>query len=350
MDLYDITIIGAGPSGLFAAFYAGLRGMRTKVIEALPEPGGQLAILYPEKFIYDVPGFPKIMAKDLVSSLWEQANRFNPSFHLAEKVGSLHHINSKVIELDTDKGIHHTKSVLIAAGIGAFSPNKLDIPKAKEFEENGVFYFVKEKADFQGKRILIVGGGDSAVDWALNLRETAKQVILIHRRDVFRSHEESLKQLFQSDIPIGLFYELKEINGSDNVESVKIFNNKRKEEISISTDAVLISIGFRADIGSIKDWGLEIQNRTISVDGSMRTNISGVFAAGDIAFDVDSAKLNLIATGFAQSTIAVNCAKKYIDPKSQMNPGHSSEMKLESGSESDQELVPAVTLDEFLKR
>lgn len=324
--------------------------MRTKVIEALPEPGGQLAILYPEKFIYDVPGFPRILAKDLVRSLWEQSNRFKPCFHLGERIDSLRHIDEKVIELETDKGQHHTKSVLITAGIGAFAPNKLDIPKAKEFEDNGVFYFVKEKADFQGKRILIVGGGDSAVDWALNLRETAKQITLIHRRDVFRSHEGSLRQLFESDIPVGLFYELRAINGSDNIESVRVFNSKRKEELNVPTDAVLINIGFKADIGPIKDWGLELENRTVCVDGSMRTNIPGVFAAGDIAFDMDSVKLNLIATGFAQSTIAVNFAKKYIDPKSQVSPGHSSEMNLEPSNEPAQKLTPAVTLEEFLAR
>lgn len=330
-DLYDIIIIGGGPVGLFAAFYAGLREMKTMLLESLSELGGQLTVLYPEKFIYDVAGFPKIIARDLVKNLVEQGLYFKPTVQLDEQAETLDRIeteNGPIFRLGTDKGRHFTRTILITAGIGAFAPNKLSIPNAARFDGKGVFYLVKEKTFFRGKNLLIVGGGDTAVDWALNLKDLAKHITLIHRRDQFRAHEGSVASLHKSPVEVKLFYELKEIQGNETVEGVTIFDNRNGHETQLPMDAVLINIGYKADIGPLREWGMELENRRIVVNGRMETSLPGVYAAGDIAQPKGSVYLNLIATGFGQATIAVNVAKNYIDPKSRVFPGHSSEMSL----------------------
>jgi len=327
-DVYDLTIIGAGPSGLFATFYAGLRQMKTKVIDALEEPGGQVAVLYPEKYIFDVPGYSKVLAKDLVRNLVDQAFQYGPTVVLGERVTSLRKSDG-IIELGTDKGTRHlTKAVLVAAGVGAFSPNRLEAKGALEYEGRGVFYFVKDKSVFRDKRLLIVGGGDSAVDWALNIKEIAEKITLVHRRDVFRAHEGSVAELMKSSVDVKLFYEVKSVTGDGSkVTQAVVFDNRSKAESTIDVDAILVNIGFRADLGPIKDWGLQIDGREIRANGRMETNIPGVYVAGDIAGPLDGVKLNLIATGYAQAALAVNVAKAYVDPNSKIFPGHSSEMK-----------------------
>lgn len=327
-DVFDLTIVGAGPSGLFATFYAGLRQMKTKVIDALEAPGGQVAVLYPEKYVFDVPGYSKILAKDLVRALVEQAFQYNASVVLGERVVSLRK-NDGVFELATSKGTtHYSKAVLISAGVGAFSPNRLEAKGAGDYEGKGVFYFVKDKSAFRDKRLLIVGGGDSAVDWALNMKDTAKKITLVHRRDVFRAHEGSVSELMKSNVDVRLFYEVASVSGDGGrVTGAVIFDNRTKAETPLDVDAILVNIGFRADLGPIKDWGLQIDGREIRANGKMETNIPGVFVAGDIAGPVDGVKLNLIATGYAQAAMAVNVAKAYVDPTSKIFPGHSSEMK-----------------------
>jgi len=326
MDLYDFTIIGSGPTGLFAGFYSGMRNMRTKIIEALPEVGGQLTVLYPEKFIYDSPGYPKVLAKDLVKNLHEQTNMFKPSFCFNERVKMVETISDNIIKLETNKTTHFTKNLLISAGIGAFEPNKLPLKNAEKYEGKGIYYHVKDKNIFRDKHILIIGGGDTALDWALTFQNWSKKVTLIHRRDVFRAHESSVRSLFSSDVSVKLFWELKSINGNKNIESVDIINNKTQEIERINVDIVLGNIGFKADIGPIKDWKLKIDNRHIVVDNNQETNIKGVFAAGDIAKQTDSVKLNLIATGFAQAATSVAVAKKRLDPVAPMYE-HSSEKR-----------------------
>ena len=327
-EVYDLTIIGAGPSGLFGAFYAGLRQMKTKIIDALEEPGGQVAVLYPEKYIYDVPGYSKVLAKDLVKSLVQQAFQYNPTVVLGERVTSLRRTDG-VFELATDKGSRHmSKAVLVAAGVGAFSPNKLEAQGASDYEGRGVYYFVKDKAAFRGKNLLVVGGGDSAVDWALNIQGTANKITLVHRRDVFRSHEGSVTELKKSACDVKLFYEVKKVLGDGTkVTQAVVFDNRTRAETTLDVDAILVNIGFRADLGPIKEWGLQIDGREIRVNGKMESNIPGVFVAGDIAGPLDGVKLNLIATGYAQAALAVNVAKAYVDPNSKIFPGHSSEMK-----------------------
>jgi thioredoxin reductase len=331
-EIYDVTIVGAGPTGLFAAFYAGMRQLKTKVVEALPEPGGQLAVLYPEKYIYDVPGHPKVLAKDLVHLLMQQTSLFQPTFVYEERVELLTRITvdgEDIWRLGTVEKGHRSRTVILTSGIGAFSPNRLDRPGVSEFEGNGVYYFVKDKRPFRNKRILIVGGGDTAVDWCLNLKDWASHITLIHRREEFRAHEASLAALHVTDIPIMTFWELKRVDGDKTVKSATIYESRIGEERTLDVDIVLINIGFKAALGPISTWGVEMEGpRHIKTNGAMETNLPGVFAAGDIAAAEGTTPLNLIATGFAQAAVAANAAKMHLDPKSRMFPGHSSEMRL----------------------
>jgi thioredoxin reductase (NADPH) len=322
-DIYDITIIGAGPTGLFGAFYAGMRKMRVLLIEALPEMGGQLITLYPEKFIYDVPGFKKIIAKDLVANLIEQAMQFDHTVRLGEQVTSLSYVDEeqRTIAVKTNADTYYAKSVLVAAGIGAFKPNTVNVPGVEAFENKGVCYFVKDPTVFEGKHVMIVGGGDSAVDWALHMHELASSVTLIHRRDGFRAHESSIQALHESPVDVKLFYELQEVHGTDRVERVTIINNQTKETEERNVDAVLLSLGFKADLGPIKSWDIS-KDRIIPVNPDQTTSMPGVYAAGDVAGT--QVKIDLIATGFAQATIAINEAKTFIDPEAKLYPGHSS--------------------------
>lgn len=331
-EIYDFTIIGAGPTGLFGAFYAGLRGLRTKVIEALPEPGGQLAVLYPEKMIYDVPGHPRVMARDLVKLLMEQNERFDPTYVYNEPVQTLTRDESgdePIWVLGTPEGEHRTRALLISAGIGAFAPNQLDRPGVARFEGNGVYYFVQDRRPFRFQRVLVVGGGDTAVDWCLNLHGWADEITLIHRRDEFRAHEASLAELRSTGIPMLTHWELQRLGGNGRVSEATIFDNRTGEERMLNVDIVLLSLGFKASLGPMLEWGLELAGkRHIRVDGLMETNLPGVFAAGDIAAVEGSEPLSLIVTGFGQAAIAANAAVKHIQPESKLFPGHSSELRL----------------------
>ena len=328
-DVYDITFIGAGPSGLFGSFYAGLRELRTKLFDVLPEVGGQLAVLYPEKFIYDVPGHPKILAKDLVKRLEEQALQWKPAMCLGQRVTDLRRREDGVLELDAGGTTHFSKAVLVTAGVGAFTATKLTLENIGRFEGKGVYYFVKDKTLFRGKRLLIIGGGDSAVDWALNLKDYARQVTLIHRRDQFRAAPASITELMHSTVNVQTFHEIKSITGENKIEHAVIFDNRTHEEMQLDVDAVLLNLGFKADLGPIKNWGLELLGtRFLKVNARMETNLPGVYAAGDIAAQPDVEPVNLIATGFAQATLAVNVAATFINPHAKVFPGHSSERRL----------------------
>ncbi len=329
MEIFDITIIGGGPVGLFASFYAGLRHMKTKIIDALPELGGQLTALYPEKYIYDVAGFPKIAAKELAKNLIEQGLHYNPSVCLNQKVESLRPDEidgQKILRLTTHKKDEHlTKALLLTVGIGAFVPRRLDLQGIEQYENKYVHYFVKDKTIFKDKDLLIVGGGDSAVDWALNLQDTAKKITLIHRRDEFRAHEDSVKKLMTSHANVKLWFEVESIAGSSSIEKVTIRNNRTSETETLDADHLLLNLGFVASLGPLRDWGLEIEKGDIKVNTKMETNISGIYSAGDIA--TFPGKLKLIATGFGEAAIAVNNIKSFIDPKAKFFPGHSSDLK-----------------------
>ncbi|WP_303802105.1 NAD(P)/FAD-dependent oxidoreductase [Alicyclobacillus macrosporangiidus] len=324
-QVFDITIIGGGPTGLFAAFYCGMRDASCKIIDSLPELGGQLATLYPEKYIYDVPGFPKIRAKQLVEQLKEQAFQYNPAVHLNETVEGLTRREDGVFELRTDKQVHYTKAVIICAGIGAFSPRPLPAQNAEAFVGRGVYYYIDDLEKFRGKRTLVIGGGDSAVDFALMLEGVASSVTLIHRRDQFRAHEESVKRLLSSTVDVRTFVELDSVSGGDWLEKAVLIHNKTKERTELAVDAIVSGLGFTASLGPIADWGLEIEGNEIVVNTRMETNIPGIYAAGDIV--TYPGKVKLIATGFGEAPTAVNNAKTFIDPKAKLSPGHSSNRK-----------------------
>jgi thioredoxin reductase len=325
MDVYDITIIGGGPTGLFGSFYAGLRGLKTKVIDVLPELGGQLTALYPEKYVYDVAGHPKILAKDLAKNLAVQAALFKPSICLGEKVSSVTRVDENW-KVQTDQGEHFSKSVLLALGAGACVPKKLDVDYNHGWEGECIFYSVKNKERFRGKNVLIIGGGDSAVDWANEFSLLAEKVTLIHRRDQFRAVQTSVEEMRRNKIDIKTFYELKEIIGKDKVEGVVIFDNRTGKEEKLEVEALIINIGFVINLDFLKSWGLKMDLNAITVNEKMETNLAGMYAAGDIA--AHPAKLKLIATGAAEAATAVNFACTYINPSAKLFPGHSSNLNL----------------------
>ncbi|MED4882429.1 NAD(P)/FAD-dependent oxidoreductase [Bacillus smithii] len=324
-NMYDMTIIGGGPTGLFAAFYGGLRQASVKLIESLPQLGGQLATLYPEKYIYDVAGFPKIKARDLVEQLKEQLSLFKPTICLEQTVTDLQKLDDGTFRLTTDKEIHYTKSVIITAGIGAFQPRKLELEEAEQYEGNHLHYFVNDLDTFKGKNVAICGGGDSAVDWALMLEPIAKKVTIIHRRDKFRAHEHSVEQLKASTVEIKTPFVPSKILGDGRTIHGLVLNEVRGErEETIEVDELIVNYGFVSSLGPIKDWGIEIAKNSIVVNSKMETNIPGVYAAGDVC--TYEGKVNLIASGFGEAPTAVSNAKAFIDPKSRVQPMHSTSL------------------------
>lgn len=317
-EIVDIMIIGAGPVGLFTAFYAGMREATVKLIDSMPEVGGQLAALYPDKYIYDVAGFPGVKAKELVQELYKQALTFSPTICLNEQVQNILPLEDGTFEIHTSKAIHSSRSIIITAGAGAFEPRRLKHSSAIEFENKTLHYFVNDLEQFTGKRLLICGGGDSAVDWALALEPIAQNVTLIHRRDDFRAHESSLSKLKTSSVTIETPFELSELLGSNgHLHHAVIQEVKGDREEILEIDHVIVNYGFITNIGPIKSWGLETTKNAVIVNGRMETNINGIYAAGDICgYD---GKPKLIATGFGEATIAVNHAKSFLDPKAKLS-------------------------------
>jgi ferredoxin/flavodoxin---NADP+ reductase len=331
-ELKDISIIGGGPTGLFAAFYAGMRGASARIIDALPALGGQLMALYPEKYIFDVAGFPKVLAKDLVRDMAAQALQFGATTHLGEIVTGLRRSEQDGghFVLETSEADYPTKTIVIAAGIGAFEARRLGIEGEDRFEEKGLYFKVLDPKQFEGQRVLLVGGGDSAFDWAVNLQGIAKSITLIHRRDGFRAHQATINQVQElqrcGKCDLRTFWEVKALQGKDRVEGVTIFNSKTKQEETFGIDAVIPLLGFHSDLGAIKEWGLDTEKADVKVDQVMATNVPGIYAAGDITSY--PGKLKLIATGAGEACIAVNNAVHWINPKAKVNPGHSSNMAL----------------------
>ncbi|GMX61450.1 NAD(P)/FAD-dependent oxidoreductase [Paenibacillus elgii] len=325
-EIVDIIIVGGGPAGMFAAFYGGMRQASVKLIESMPQLGGQLAALYPEKYIYDVAGFPKVTAQELVNNLEAQMKHFPLSICLEEKVLKVEKKDERLFEVTTDKGVHQSKAVIITGGVGAFEPRKLELPEAAQYEKKNLHYFVSDLNRFAGQKVLISGGGDSAVDWALMLEPIAEKVTLIHRRDKFRAHEHSVENLMKSKVEVITPTEIKKLEGRDQIEKVVLADCKSGEERVIDVDAVIVNFGFVSSLGPIAEWGLNIDNGSIIVDSRMETSIPGIFAAGDIT--TYPGKLKLIAVGFGEAPTAINNAKVYIDPTAKLSPGHSSNMKL----------------------
>lgn len=323
-DLVDITIIGGGPTGLYGAFYAGMRGASCRIIDALPELGGQLAALYPEKDVFDVAGFPKVLAKSLARSLIEQGTQFEPEVCLEERVEDLG-MSDGVFELRTDRGVRPTKTVVITAGKGAFKPRILNVPGWDRFYRCGIWSHVKDPEAFRDQRVLIVGGGDSAFDWSWGLKDVARGLTHIHRSNRYRAHAHTVSLVEEAheggELELLTFHEVEEIHGEDRLEGATIYHKKSMEKRQLEVEAILALIGFVPNIGPIGDWGLQLQGNTIRVDSRMHTNVPGVYAAGDIV--TYEGKLELISTGFGEAAIAVNNAVHYIDPSAKVDPGHS---------------------------
>jgi ferredoxin/flavodoxin---NADP+ reductase len=326
-ELKDLAIIGGGPTGLFAAFYAGMRGLSTRIIDSLPELGGQLMALYPEKYIYDVGGFPKILAKDLVQGLVEQAGQFEPELVLDEEVSTLQAEDGYFV-LTGRTEVHRSRAVLIAGGKGAFEPKVLPVERYHDFLHRGVGYAVRDPVDFEGKRVVVVGGGDSALDWALLLKDHCARLTLVHRREGFRAHETTVERMeaahASGEIELLTHHEVRSLDGEGTLASVTVFDNRTEEDTRIEVDAVLTFLGFKPDLGPIRSWGLELAKNRIVVNQLMESSVPGIYAAGDVV--AYEGKLDLIATGFSEAAIAVNNAVRFVNPDARVNPGHSTSM------------------------
>ncbi len=354
-DVVDITIIGAGPTGLFAKFYAGMRGATARIVDALPQAGGQLTALYPEKFIFDVAGYPKVLAKDLVRLLVAQADQFGQPTFLHQRVLGLEE-DGGVFTLVTETDRFPSRAVVIAAGIGAFSPRRLPQPCAQPWYGRGIHEVVTDPDAFRGKRVVIIGGGDSAFDWAHQLADRAAFVTLVHRSDRFRAHAATVREV-QAAAAAGraeilTFHELHDVlsptggntagntagntggntagaNGGANdgpLQAIVVRDTKRKTTREVAADAVLPMLGFVSDLGPLGEWGVTLANDEIVVSSTMETGRPGLYAAGDIT--TYPGKLKLIATGFGEAATAVNQAVHWIYPEKKVAPGHSSNMAL----------------------
>ena len=330
----DITIIGGGPTGLFGLFYAGMRGVSAQIVDALPERGGQLAALYPEKYIFDVGGFPQILAKDLVRALAEQAARFGEPIHLGQRVTSLEKDGDRFV-LVTERARFPTRSIVIAAGIGAFSPRRLPQQCADPWYGRGIYDVVTDPEAFRGQKVVIIGGGDTAFDWATQLLDRAAAVTVVHRSDRFRAHDATVRE-YKSAVDAGraqllTFHELQDVlcrrpaNG-DRFSHLALRDIKAKTTREVEADVVLPMLGFVSDMGAIAEWGLNIEKDEIAVNSLMETGQSGIYAAGDVT--TYPGKLKLIATGFGEAATAVNQAVHWMYPEKKVNPGHSSNMAI----------------------
>ena len=316
----DLAIVGAGPTGLFAAYYAGFRGLSTVLIDALPEPGGQVTAMYPEKQIYDIAGFPVIRGRDLVHNLVEQAQPYGPEYVLGVQASTLAYREDRPVLGLSDGTSLHCGAVLVTGGLGSFTARPL--PAADEFPGTGIVYFVPHLDDLKGHNVVIVGGGDSAFDWALSLQPLAKSVTLIHRRDKFRAHAGTVARVRDLPVDIIVNAQVRRILGDERVEGVEVAVDG-EEVRELPADTVVAALGFTADLGPLAQWGLELDKRHIKVDTTMATNQPRVFAAGDIA--EYPGKVRLIAVGFGEAATAVNNAAIVIDPSAHLFPGHSSD-------------------------
>lgn len=322
--VYDITIIGAGPVGLFTAFYGGLRDASIKIIDSLPHIGGQLSALYPEKYIYDIAGFPKVRAQDLINNLEDQLKMFEPTTCLGEAVEDVERLDDGTFKLSTNQDTHYSKKIIITAGNGAFQPRKIKLKEAPAYEKRNLHYYIDNMMQFKDKRVVLFGGGDSAVDWALMLEPIAKEVTIVHRRDQFRAHEHSVKKMQESNVNIVTPFVPEALIGEDFIKQVKLKEVRGDRELTIEVDDVIVNYGFISTLGPIKDWGLEIEKNSIVVNTKMETNIEGIYAAGDIC--TYPGKVKLIATGFGEGPTAINNAKSSIDPKARVQPQHSTSL------------------------
>lgn len=313
----DILIIGAGPTGLFMVFEAGLLKMRCHIIDALPQPGGQLTELYPKKPIFDIPGFPSIMAGELVDNLMEQIKQFEPGFTLNEVAETIEKLEDGTFIVTGSRGTkHHAKAVAIAGGLGSFEPRKPELENLEKFEENGVEYFIRDPELFRDKKVVIAGGGDSALDWSIFLTDVASEVTLVHRRNEFRGALDSVEKLRElknlGKVNLITPAEVTELHGESTLTALTIEHEGEKQ--FIETDFFVPLFGLSPKLGPIANWGLEIEKNAIKVNNSLdyQTNISGIYAVGDI--NTYPGKLKLILCGFHEATLACQSIYQRLNP------------------------------------
>lgn len=328
IPMTDVAIIGAGPVGLFAVFQCGMLGLKAHVIDSLPEIGGQCTALYPEKPIYDIPGFPSVAAGDLIARLEEQAAPFAPVYHLGQQMtGLARGGDGESWLLTTSKGTSiQARTVIIAAGAGAFGPNRPPLAGLEAYEEKSVFYMVKRREDFRGKRVVIAGGGDSAVDWALSLSNVAASVMVVHRRDQFRAAPDSVTRMrtlaAEGKIDMIVPYQLHGLEGANGQLSTVIVASIDGQERRLSADTLLPFFGLAAHLGPIAEWGLGIEHHHITVNpANSETNQPGIYAIGDIASY--SNKLKLILTGFAEAAQAAHAIYHRLNPGKELHMEYS---------------------------
>jgi ferredoxin/flavodoxin---NADP+ reductase len=281
--------------------------------------------LYPEKYIYDVAGFPKVTAQELVERFVSQMSHYPIDIRLNEQVFQVEKLEEQRFKVTTDKETHYARAVIITGGIGVFEPRRLEITEAIKYERTNLHYMVNDMNRFNGKKVLICGGGDSAVDWALMLEPIAEKVTLVHRRDKFRAHEHSVLKLSASTVEVKTPREIVNLEGQDSIEQVELLDITTGVKETLKVEDVIVSHGFVSLPGPIAEWGIQMDNGSILVDSRMETNIPGIFAAGDIT--TYAGKLKLIAVGFGEAPTAINNAKVYIDPTAKLSPGHSSNLK-----------------------
>jgi thioredoxin reductase (NADPH) len=316
----DMLIVGAGPAGLYGAYYAGFRGMSVALMDSLPEAGGQVTAMYPEKMIYDVAGFPAIRGRELVDALVTQAAQFDPTYLLDQQAAELAHEPDAVVVTSSQGHRVRARVVVVTGGLGTFTPRPL--PTGTGHLGRGLAYFVPKLDVYADQDVIVVGGGDSAFDWALALEPIARSVTLVHRRDRFRAHAATIEQVEASSVEILIFSEVAAVLGEDRIEKVELVQTRTGDRHVRPAQAVIAALGFTADLGPLTRWGLTITRRHIAVDSTMSTGVDRIFAAGDIT--EYPGKVRLIATGFGEVATAVNNAAPVVDPAAKVFPGHSS--------------------------
>lgn len=327
MTEVDLLVVGAGPVGLFGAYYAGARGLSVAVVDSLSQLGGQVTAMYPEKQIHDVAGLPAISGRDLVSGLVAQAGQYSPTYLLGQEARDLGtHPDGRRVVTTSDGTRVTCGAVVVTGGIGTFTPRPL--PAGEEFLGRGLAYFVPDPTAYAGRDVVVVGGGDSALDWCLMLLPVAASVTLVHRRDAFRAQAATVEQVRRSGVEVITSAEVVELSGGAEVERAVVRSKAaaaRGAERTLPCQRVVAALGFTANLGPLREWGLELHdNRHLVVDTAMRTNLPGVFAAGDIT-DYDG-KVRLIAVGFGEVATAINNAAVHLDPAAQLFPGHSTDV------------------------
>lgn len=319
IELFDTTIIGGGPAGLYAAFYSGMRDMKTKLIEAQNELGGRM-LIYPEKMIWDVGGVTPVRCSELIEKLIQQANTFQPDIVLGQQIAYLEHLDDGTMMLTTTSGERHwTRTVILAVGYGVPSPAKLEVEGAERFEITNLYYTVMNLESFRGKRVLLSGGSDTAVDWAMELESIAASITMVHRREKLGGHEKNVRHIMESDIAVMNPYVISQLHGDgDSIREVTLAKadaagEPTEEKVKLEVDAVIINHGHPANLGPMTEWGLKMEWSQFVAGERMATSIPGIFAAGDSATYAN--KLHLIAGAFTDAALAVNGAKLHIEPK-----------------------------------